>query len=145
MERIIKFRAWVDNYGESSDIVPQMVYQQSVKGFAHIPDLSFLDGHHVNALMQFTGKHDKNGKEIYEGDILEFENPGGIQRPYVAYQGELAAFVVDYWRKGQKESHGDFLHEIVEGIENVVEIIGNVHQHPHLLQNSNAKAGTPAK
>lgn len=134
MTREIKFRAWDGSKMHHEGVVMYL-------GEAWIEKLSFesdkilLESTNPCVHMQFTGLLDKNGKEIYEGDILEFETPGGTRRPYVEYQSDLAAFVLDYWKKGKQESRGDFLHEVVEGIENEVEIIGNVHENPELLSN----------
>ena len=65
--REIKFRAW-------NPRANCMVYQPTLENYAH-PDGS--QGYHHAfrqgcILMQFTGFEDKNGKEIYEGDLSSF-------------------------------------------------------------------------
>jgi uncharacterized phage protein (TIGR01671 family) len=59
-KREIKFRAWeFDNNGG------KLVY-----GYESYIGEALQNGYH---LMQFTGLHDKNGKEIFEGDILNVD------------------------------------------------------------------------
>jgi uncharacterized phage protein (TIGR01671 family) len=74
-------------------------------------------------IMQFTGLTDANGKEIYEGDMVEYftEECVKIQAPVFFDAG---AFSV-------RESHEYYpcLYEIVHKAT----IIGNIHQNPELL------------
>lgn len=75
-------------------------------------------------LMQFTGLHDKNGKEIYEGDILPFVMIDGKQENYyiIFRDGEFDAINKEdtnfIWRSAWKESV----------------VIGNIYDNPELLE-----------
>ena len=80
-------------------------------------------------LMQFTGLKDKNGKEIYEGDIVKI---GILLNELVIYEGVVAysngrftcdtgKLEIDWWR-----------YEITK---QTIEIIGNIHENPELLEN----------
>lgn len=70
-------------------------------------------------LMQFTGLHDKNGKEIYEGDILE-----NLKERSVVYF-EDGSFYVKF--KDGRYRVGGFYRAVIE-------IIGNIHENPDLLK-----------
>ena len=68
---------------------------------------------------QFTGLTDKNGKRIFEGDIVRYEDDIG----YVIYNGDDARFLVD--------SPNMY---ISMDYSNEFEVIGNIHDNPELLQ-----------
>ena len=79
---------------------------------------------------QFTGLYDKNGKEIYEGDIVEWEKDGLM-------------YVVRFWRgmffASVQECNegilGGFpLHALTEYEYRKCEIVGNIFDNPELLK-----------
>lgn len=92
---------------------------------------------------QFTGLHDKNGKEIYEGDILRGDeypfNCDGVDN----YLAEVvwADNVCGFYRITHKKanstvrgiSHGNWSELDEEDIKSF-EIIGNIHDNPELLK-----------
>lgn len=78
-------------------------------------------------LMQYTGLKDKNGKEIFEGDVVQFEctNEKGEERTEVE---QVVWAKYDYQlinRKGNAPIYAIG--------EDVIEIIGNVWENPELL------------
>ena len=83
---------------------------------------------HEVELMQYTGLKDKNGTEIYEGDIV------------VHYDGELTFKAIvewDYWSwylKGVIPEDNFQIEDVTDRNVSDVQIIGNVYEHPELLE-----------
>jgi uncharacterized phage protein (TIGR01671 family) len=86
-------------------------------------------------IMQFTGLHDKNGVEIYEGDILQETALRGNRYKVFAVDGGFAINTHQDDLGKQRvlfyESLADM--QIASYIGGCVEVIGNIHQHPELL------------
>jgi len=108
--REIKFRAW----HKGSEVMCKPLKLE----LAGMYDSDYI-------VMQFTGLKDKNGKEIYEGDILQLDyaNKDRIVCEYVVY-GNVSRFIM--------------------GEEEVVftggaEVIGNIYENPELLTEKQIK------
>lgn len=117
MKRELKFRAWDTATG---------VFLDQSKWNIRMDDGNVqLNGNAGIStgiiLMQYTGLKDKNGVEIYEGDIIEFDREewrGYDNIHVVTWDNEEGGW---NWGGG---STSDMCYRT---------IIGNIHQHPHLL------------
>lgn len=81
-------------------------------------------------LMQSTGLKDKNGVEIFEGDIIVAMSQG------VKVIGEVKRRIDGYWLMYPAWQHGELWH-IVENVdtgETGVEVLGNIYENTELLE-----------
>lgn len=91
---------------------------------------------------QFTGLFDKNGREIYEGDIVERivpKNPcfGFISN--VVYDSDIALFCVEHNKFGSNSRTpfvmpDDWMDKYSNRLECEFEIKGNIYDHPDLIK-----------
>ena len=120
MNRIIKFRYW-------NTITNQMVNNPQMP---HKEDWTIeqLFEERGWVWQQFTGLLDKNGKEIYEGDVVKVEDfSGGAY--FGAPQPTVNQKVYYNTERGKYPFHG------TGGfISKRTEIIGNIHENPELLK-----------
>jgi uncharacterized phage protein (TIGR01671 family) len=80
-------------------------------------------------LMQFTGLLDKNGREIFEGDILGIE---GLSQYSVIWHKENCAWKVTNNRDLSSEYLGDMEHCGNKLL--LLSVLGNIYEHPDLLK-----------
>lgn len=78
---------------------------------------------------QYTGLTDKNGKKIFEGDIVKFSHPAFNKSRIgvISYEMNEAGFVLRY--------KGDYCW--IAYIDEFYEVIGNVYDNPELLEDKN--------
>lgn len=115
--REIKFRAWDTQRGEWSRLTKAV----SLEGYPVYIDAD--DRLHKAAgveLMQYTGLKDKHGVEIYEGDILAFDN-GYCD----VVRLERSAW---RWNRGHNVLGVSWKPEIS------LSVIGNIYENPELLE-----------
>lgn len=81
-------------------------------------------------LMQSTNLLDKNGKEIFEGDILGIETDEGILNVNIFWDSKHALFMFESKKHNEKE----LLAELVEDNTYPFAILGNIYENPELLE-----------
>ena len=125
--RDIKFRAWNKEEKRMIENASNLLLFQD--WFCEASP-EYLEARKVYELMQYTGLKDKNGKEVYEGDIVETNIQDGIYE--VSYGEEIFDGAYRYtgiilkgcseFCTGQKE------------FSEFVEVIGNIYENPELLE-----------
>lgn len=131
MERIIKFRGkrvdeggWI--YGDFCNY--KFDGMDETLPCIHIGNLGYIKNAFyqvdLDTVGQFTGLHDRNGKEIYEGDIVMQRGYSGVKPMVVRF--EQGAFIVG-WHGGSSTQTRPML------IQKRCEVIGNRFDTPNLL------------
>nr|DAD60962.1 MAG TPA: YopX protein [Caudoviricetes sp.]DAE55429.1 MAG TPA: YopX protein [Caudoviricetes sp.] len=83
-------------------------------------------------LMQSTGLKDKNGKEIFEGDIVQYQNskvPSADSKGVIRYFDNWAMFGIDI---EYNEPRALFFNGLADHIS--LEVVGNIYENQELIE-----------
>lgn len=124
MAREIKYRAWDIEYGRW--ILPKDIniwgdgdiwLERRAKDDGDVIDTIVADNGKA-IIEQFTGLHDRTGKEIYEGDVIK----------YYYYNRED-----DYGEGQDVVVYSDCAFNVSPNHNKQIEVIGNIHENPELV------------
>jgi len=149
-KRKIKFRAWNKVWGMMS-LVDKIEFEEgkpvsvsvTIKAtdFDHTDEWSDYEVGDDIILQQFTGLKDKNGKEIYDGDIITFTeiDEDSCMGKEDTYTGKVEWIdEISQWRFIYPSGQRTELHFIVQlPTIRSCEVIGNIYENPELLLDKN--------
>ena len=136
MTRPLKFRVWdkiTNRYLQELGIyywhIPYSLDGEEITGEANLFGLSELLRHNNFVAQQYTGLTDKNGKEIYEGDIVKYKtwtgsHDGITEEHQTQVQFKDGAY---YPRYIDDECEDSWVYDL--------EVVGNIMETPHLDEN----------
>lgn len=132
---MIKFRAW-EIAGKRMVLVGSIDFRNKFIEYTYSP---YNDSNRVVSeflefcdvvLMQSTGLFDKNGKEIFEGDILKCTSfDGCLWCETVSWDSTIAGFATH-----QNGYDATPIEYITDSKAITIEIIGNIYENPELLE-----------
>lgn len=120
---IPKFRAW-DKETETMNGMAEIYRNRNQEIELHPRDENII-------LMQSTGLFDRNGKEIFEGDIVQFEDCYEVSDFLYINTG-----IIEWCQGGFHVTNRDsvLMEDLLDGDSLDVIIIGNIYENPELLE-----------
>jgi uncharacterized phage protein (TIGR01671 family) len=134
--REIKFKAWdkEQEYMRSWENLMDIRYNE--RWFKDNRDKNYINCIFSDPdliLLQFTGLYDKNGKEIYEGDIIKLESTvNGVNLFEIFYSNSAARFSVKYYNRNIRNEYECSITDLFKPCEYSgdvdYEIVGNIYE-----------------
>lgn len=140
MSREIKFRAWDEKYKQFADYeeIEECLSCQNRDGWKSSDGMGCCFGINAVELLadciveQYTGLKDKNGKEIYEGDIVEEDIDFNSKMTDGTFRYKV------YWNEDELcwslyPISSESIHNDLWELNSSRRVIGNIHENPELL------------
>lgn len=134
MSREIKFRAW-DEIGKWIGNVTSFDFDEGAVFIEtkHSDDENRFDMNNV-PVMQYTGVKDKNGREIYEGDLYKFTISHDMYNPESGHTTVEVEHVKAVTFENGAFYHGTHLLSEVIEFDDSFTYVGNIYENPELLK-----------
>ena len=136
--REIKFRAWEEARLMNGKVRRRMISNEELLCYAEIPSPMLSSGFHdatpdgdVWVWLQYTGLKDKNGVEIYEGDVLR-DGKDATLIGVVFWNDMRAMFGIDPSQCDATARSSKFIAPFDDWSD--WEVIGNIYQNPELVK-----------
>ena len=117
MNREIKFRVWDEDLKRMRYLNTEhdfICFHSSGRGYYE--NMQTGPGEWFSGLMQYTGQKDKNGKEVYEGDIFHLGDPN------------ITYTIVYFDTAFRGKQNGASSYVGLDGWKDCIEVIGNIYE-----------------
>ena len=135
--REIKFRAWLKEDKKMENVKTMDFTGKTIRC---LKKNEFINAYLLRRvsfddveLMQYTGLKDKNGKEIYEGDIIKYKFPYDKRLKHIS----PVKFLETEASFGIKDRCGNEIPLYTISANNHFEVIGNIYENKNLLEENN--------
>nr|DAQ54079.1 MAG TPA: YopX protein [Caudoviricetes sp.] len=126
---IPKFRVWLTDIDQMLRVKALVFEKDKTRCFCGYSFDFYLEDENAT-IMQSTGLKDKNGREIFEGDILACKTDDEVINLNIFWDEEHALFMFESKKYNEQEP----LAELVEDNTYPFEIIGNIYENRELLE-----------
>lgn len=126
----LRFRAWLKKKQEMDHEIDHISWLED-ELYCIGDGITYMVSAEDLVLMQSTGLKDKNGKEIFDGDVFEIEDEGEVLgNVKLTWDKERAVFMIE----GISVDVIVPFHEIVSDEDYSYRVVGNIYENPELLE-----------